>query len=60
MIKTYKKDNRYTIVTSKRTSWCEVRIDGKIHAKVIDIEEARRVIFLETGKGEYIIGKDFE
>ncbi len=59
MTKTYKQNKAYQIQQSD-TEWCKVLHDGKILANVIDIEEARRVIWLNTGKGEYITEADFE
>jgi len=55
-----KKCLNYTISPIGTTSWQEIKKDGKHFAKAIDEEEARRVIWMDTGCGGYITDKTME
>jgi hypothetical protein len=50
-IKAYKN---YMIVPKANSEWWDIFKDGRFHKMASDEEEARRVIWMETGRGEYI------
>jgi hypothetical protein len=44
----------YTIAQRPNSSWWDISRDGQFLKMAATEEEARRVVWMETGKGEYI------
>jgi len=56
---TLKKDRRFKI-KQRSSGYCTIYKDDELIAQVINVEEARRVVWLELRKEDYIHEKDFE